>query len=364
MAKTPLSTELVVDGQRADIKSSAINPGTHGLVVLQERLTDLQSDFIVLSHPLSGSFMNVNGAFGGSPTIVHDGTDTLAYTATNIIGTKMTPNSADRANSGSLSVLIDNPNINDVWEFITGSSPDLTAHTAISMAVNIDKDWTTGDSVELYGWDGLVELGNRVKIEDYFNEFEFDIWHPVIIPLTDMNLATETTLTGFRMQQVGKEGKAAKFYIDDFQIEQEGEPITFIATAPKIDKSFRVFKILLNFADDVSSIVTNGTMPGLSFDSILGLPSLSNGIVLSHIIGGKSSLQVPFTELGDFLSLGFELKSSISDGTNTFITLELDFIEPLIIKGSPDLNFISVTVRDDLTPLLQFRAFARGACEL
>ena len=313
-----------------------------------------------------GNAMNQNGAFGGTPIDVHNGIDSALWTGSNITGAKVTFNSTDTGTgwppAGTNSVKIDNPAAGDVWQFAKGSDQDLTSYTAFSMEVYIDKDWTAGDSVSIYGWDvaGGVIVGAKVLLEDYIDETNFDVAQSVAIPLVDFGL-TGQTISAFRMQQETKAGKAAKFYIDTLAIQETGGGIEFRVTH---DPSTRYYvnRLTISISDALAGVLANGAgMIPLSYDQILGVGTLSNGIILRSVINGEASFSASLTSISDFLSVGFEIKNALSDGTNTFITLEQEFPDPLIIKGANNLNFLSMTVSDDLTGLLKFSALLRGS---
>jgi len=334
----------------------------HGLITLNQRFVDLSPDFVLLTNNTFGVDMNQDASFTGTPSGVHDGVDSVLWTAQNIIGTKLTASSTDRFNSGSASVKIDNPSLNDVWEFDNGSNFDLTNFTALSMFANVDVNWTS-DIIEIYGWDGSAEVGNRVSLGDYFNESTFDVWQGLAIPLSDMGLTNET-ISAWRMQLVNKNGPGPRFYMDDIQIEASGSTIPFRGGAPKKDKPYHVFSLLVTIVATLTGTVVNGTMPGLTYNQLLSLAELTNGFVLHQEKDGANLFTIPFRSIGEMLSQGFEIQSLISDGTTTQIVLELPFREPPIIFGSLEENHIGIDINDDLSSLVRFRATLRGASEV
>ena len=327
-----------------------------GLVVLTEDLKRYETGDIPFSNNAFGVDMNQSGLFSGTPLHIHDGTDTTLneWTATNVVGGKMTDDSTDRSNSGTKSVKVDNPSVGDVWQLDKGSSQSLAGHAAITFAVNVDKDWT-GDSIEIYAWDGASEVGTRVALEAYFSQSSFDVWHSVVIPLEDMGL-TSSTITGLRMQLISRSGaKAPKFYLDDIQLEETGSPVVFQASAP-VGEKVLVDSIRVILADALAGTVASGTMMGLSYDKLLALTQLPTGILVQHMIRGVVVQSFAMRDIGDFWLQGFQVVSTSSDGTNTAIVMEKVFKEPLVLGGNADQNSITLTVQDDLTGLLRFQA--------
>ena len=151
----------------------------------------------------------------------------LADVGVNI--SKLDTNDATAMPGSGGAVKTDNASLNDVMQFAKGSDLTLANFTALTLRINVDKDWSPSDSIEIYAYDtGLnVEVGCRVKLEDYFTFGDFDIWHSLIIPLTDMEIEGATTVDAFRIRIVNKTGPSPVWYIDRFQLEQSGTPAIF-----------------------------------------------------------------------------------------------------------------------------------------
>ena len=164
-------------------------------------------------------------------------------------------------------------------------------------------------------------------------------------------------------------GPQVAFDIDNIRLETGDAPVVF-TMAPLRGEVLYITEIRFGIADNVSGIVTvagtteNHSMDNLSYDKILGVSALTNGIVFTRIQNGKTLFAVTLKQLGDFLSTGSNLINVISDGTNTFITLLVEFPEPIIIEGNSTENFLSFTISDNLSGLLVFTAAARGALEV
>jgi hypothetical protein len=367
-SKVPLSTNIVGAGHNSvpvDVVQIKADDSTHyknALVVVQERLINLKNGKANFSNETYGVLMNQDGAFGGTALEVNDGEDTALWTAQDVVGTKLTAGSTDRANTGAGSTLVDNPAANDIWEFNKGSNQDLTGYVALSMAINVDKDWTS-DNIEIYGWDGSAEVGVRLNLADYLAQSTFDVWQNLIIPLVDLDLVGET-IQSIRMQLIQKTGgKAPKFYIDDVQFEQSGTALLYEAISPVSDARYHATSLVLVFEDAIDISVANGTVAGINPLQILGVaPSI--GIVLQHESMGDIILNESLASIGDMLALGFEIKSVVCDGTTTHLALELKFSVPIIITPPSAANNFTLSVRDDLTGLSKFRAYLDGAVEV
>ena len=253
------------------------------------------------------------------------------------------------------SVLVDNPNDGDIWQFDKGSNLTVSNYTAITMKVNIDKDWTLGDSVSLYGYDtgGAVQVGLRVLLEDYVDVAVFDEWQAITIPLTAMSL-TAGTIDVLRMEQESKTGKAAKFYIDNFQVEEAGTPISF-RFDPNDNQLFHIERIGVFVASDGK---TEAQLQ--AYDKFYGETTLANGVQVT--IQSRGNLVVSFGEnrLSDQLTQPQVTVETGGDGTNSWMKV---FNTLMFDLDGRKRDFVEYTIQDDLTALDIYNVWIFGWAE-
>lgn len=343
----------------AEVRTSPTQ-SANGLVVLTTPLVCMRPCPAPMVHPDFGRAMNQLVAFGGTPIGIHDGTDSSLWTGSNIVGTQYTEDSTEQAFAGSMSSKIDNPEVNDVWEFNSGGTQVLSGCVALSLYIYVDKDWTT-DSIEVYGWDGAADVGVRVGLEDYFDQSNFDVWQLVVVPFVDMELAT-ATVESFRMTCASKSGpKAPVFFIDMFQIEETGATAVFSPLPKDPSKDTYISRISLSLADNVSSVVPDGTMPGLDYTAFLGVSALALGIRFEHLDNYESVISEVYTGIGQMCEFGWKPTCLMSDGTNSFVTMVREFEVPILVRGPVRGNRVSLIVRDDLSGLLSMSAHVLAA---
>lgn len=263
------------------------------------------------------------------------------------------------------SVETDNAAVNDIMQFAKGSDLTLSNFVAVTMRIYVDKDWAAGDNFIFCGYDtgvGVI-VGDTVNLGDFFNFSDFDTWHSLVIPLTDLGIEAATTVDAFRIELTSKEGaKSPLVYFDRIQLEAAGGSETFQFTLEKNER-FHIEELVFSYADVLAGTVSNGTMTGIAYDKILALSALPNGFTILRSKAGKTLFAVNIQSLGDHISAGAILENQMSDGTNTFVTLKTKFIRPLILTGQVGDN-ITITINDDMSGLLHFRAAARGGLEI
>lgn len=308
-------------------------------------------------NPLQGFAMNLDASSGGVPDPVHDGEDTTLWTASQPSGNKVDFNSTERPRTGSNSIKVNAPAVNDIWQWDKGSTISAGAYVALTGYINIDSDWSTGDSVDVYAYDtaGDTIVGVRVCLEDYMQEELFDEYQKFAIPFSDMGMDS-LSFDAFRMELVEKQGPAPKFFLDDIQIEETGGSLEYVVAAPA-DKNFHIHSLQFSFVGPMTSA-------NLSYDKLLNLPSLASGLILKQVKNGIVHFSVTLRQLSHFVGAGARVIDLHNDGSNTILAIEVPLSKPLILEPNGELNYMSVTVSDNLEDLLECHTVAKGALEV
>jgi hypothetical protein len=330
-----------------------------GLVTYNVPLHEFEPTFTPFINPELGANMALDFTFGGTPAEIHDGEDNTYWTGSEISGVKVTFDSTDQANSGSQSVKIDNPAVNDTWEFLKASTINLSSYVAITFAIYVEKDWVSGDEVQIYGWDssGGLEVGNRVNIEDYIDELDYDVWQNGVIPLSDLGL-TSSTIDAIRFQLVAKSGKAPKFYLDDIQFEQTGTPGCYEVYPPP-GKVLYVDTLRWAYTDALDTTLASNSMYNLSYNKLLGLSKLANGISYQQVIKKKVVVGVKVRQLADHMKTNTPIESVICDGTNTLMILTTQLHAPVLLRSDQEDKLV-ITLSDDFSPLIGMQVAIAG----
>jgi len=130
------------------------------------------------------------------------------------------------------------------------------------------------------------------------------------------SLSASTTLDALRVRQLAGEGKAPKYYLDDIQLEQTGDPIKYSIKADKGTWLY-VEEFTISIADDIPGTLADGTMPYFSYNSLMGV-ALISGLNYQRKVDGKIVFSANILTLMDFLQLsGTEVSAYGSDGNNS-----------------------------------------------
>ena len=225
---------------------------------------------------------------------------------------------------------------------------DLTTYNAVQH--NISFQLTLAD----------IAIGDAILLNDFIDVGNFAS-QSFAIPIAD--LIAIGTCDGLRIIVTRDAGAKPAFTLDDIRFEISGTPRIFTVAANP-GKRLYVNKLRFTLVDaDSTGTVTNGTMPGLLFDKLLGVTALTNGILFRRVQNGATVSSFTIRQLSDFFTIGVSLTDAIHDGTDTLITLEIEFPDPLILEGVPSVNFLSLTVQDNLAGLDLFHALIVGGQE-
>ena len=327
--------------------------GDAGLVVHtipHTRFNPLVRPFL---NPTLGTAMNQVVTFSGVPEIIHNGGTSTEW---------------NFASGGKVVVTAANDGDTATFSEEGATTVDLSNFTAFTGKVDLDTFDPATNSMSIQFDLAGVQQGLTLNLNDFIGTGNFSE-QSFAIPLSTFDLTSEL-IDGFTIMMNRSGGVKPTVKFDDLQIEAAGTPLTFKVTTPTGTR-FHITELRINLADALAGTITgladgteNATMPGLAYDQILGVATLTNGVTFSRVQGGITRFSASLKQLSDFLGTGSNFASApISDGTNTFVSLLVTFPEPVLLVGD-DGDFMSFTVNDDLSGLLLFTAFARGAIEL
>lgn len=267
----------------------------------------------------------------------------------------------DFADSGKITLT--NGNDNDQADIDADPVPewDLDDFTALTGKIDLD---TYNDAVHNFTFqlalDG-VAIGNTISINDFIDTGNF-AEQSFVITKAALGLSGELTNGLMIVHQRTGGGPKADVKFDDLRFETSGTPLEFRSTV-ELDHKFHISAIRFSLSDALNISVTNGTAPGLAHDQFMALSALTNGVLFQRVQNNVVKFALTLKQLSDFLSVQSTLQNVICDGTNTYINLQIDFPEPLILDGTTG-DYLSLTIQDDLSGLIEFTANALGSIEV
>ena len=325
-----------------------------GEIVYTEPLFDYNPTLKPFLNDDYGAAMNQNVAFGGTPELIFDGGSG---------GSEWTGSGDsewDFADGGK--VVLDHGANNSQALFSDAGTIDSSAYTVLTGKVDLD-NYTPGtqDILFQFQFNG-TPLGDSVSMNSFIDTGNF-AEQDFAIPLTSFNLAGET-VDEFTMTVQRSGGHQPHISFDDFTIQETGTPLVYTVRVPEAEV-YMINQINFLFVDDVTSIIPvvgtteNATGVGLSYNKLLGIPELTNGIVFTRFQNNKKVINLNLKSLCDFLAFSVIL-DHVSDGVNTLLTLSVVLDEPILLDGKSN-DELSLTISDDLSNLLKFTALTRGS---
>ncbi len=325
----------------------------NALVVATRSLKEFRNDTQFFINDVYGVDMNQDAGFTGTPIPIHNGIDATYWTASAITGTWVFDSIA-QAHSGTQSIDATATIDNSTAQIAKGSSQDLTGHVAVTGWIYITT-FAGASGMILYGWDTGTNnmVGNEVNIGDFVSTITLGEWQQFAIPLENMGLEGDT-IDAFRVR-TQRGTSIPNYYLDDIQIEESGGSIEYVIQPELGEKGF-ASSINLTMIDAFAGTLAAATMPNIPYDSFLGVARLPVGILYREYQNNEVSTSYVMHQFSDLINFPTaDLHSFGSDGTNTWFSLRFTLEAPLkLVRDNADR--ITITIQDDLTGLLQFRA--------
>lgn len=302
----------------------------------------------------NGSNMAVDSSFGGTPDGIHNGTDSVLWTASALSGSWIF-NSTAQANSGTKSIDATSTTNNEQALFFRSSPLNLSNYIAFTGFIYLTSWSALGlKNIKIYLATGGSPVSDELNISNYIDITLLNAWQKIIIPLIDFNI-TNNSVDEIVITTVDSgAGSPPNYYLDDLQFEETSGSLIY-NIIPRYNEIWEVLNVSFNIVDAYDSTVVNGTVPGLPYNSILGVSALTNGIQFQRISNQEILFNSNLKNTFDIISGASNITHFIaSDGTNTMLKITRTFSHPIRLVGKTEdqLRFI---LNDDLSGLLEFK---------
>ena len=297
--------------------------------------------------------LNIDASASGTPDGVHNGTDTVLWTATALTGAWDFASTA-QAQQGTQSIDA-TATVSGDQALLTRSSPvDSGSYSSLSGWVYLTSFDTTKNEVLFQCRLGGVVVGGSVDLGDYITPATLNAWQAFTIPLSAFGVTGN--VDELTIQTVRSSGQPPDYYLDTLQLEQSGS-VVYTVEPPKGNVFFvNTIKFVLV---DALDITLSSNAYNLSYDKILNVPSLVNGLALRYTRRGEVQQAGVFRRLYDFILGSFRIDVLTCDQTNTMLKLINEAPEFLALDSTTN-DRLEIIISDDLSGLIEFRGIARG----
>jgi hypothetical protein len=333
----------------------------NGLLVFTKNRDSIQLQTKPLLNPALGLGMNIDASSTPSTIAeIYDGGDNAYWTPSAISGTWDFVSTA-QAHTGTKSI--------DATATVNGSTAKIDKGSTLALSPYETFDgwiyitsWPSSGTkdVTFELWDASdVLVGNSVAVSGYIDTGLFGVWQNFSIPLIDMGLSAQTIQSlAITTIDIGG-GQPPNYYLDDLQLQDTGSGVEFCFEADD-ETQFHIERVKL-FIRDAYTATSSGQH---AFDSsgILGLSTLTNGILAGRSVDGDVSKSAIIKDIGDWFRFPqAQNVSSGGNGTNTWVMFDLAYeTEGGLVLDSRTNDKFFFRIRDDLSGLLDFTGFAEG----
>lgn len=304
-----------------------------------------------------GSNMAVDGSpSGGATENIHNGLDNVYWTGT---GPNYIFDSTAQAHTGTRSIDATNTTNGDTALFTAPSPVTMSSYGTLLIWIYVTS-WPTAGNKEItveFRSSGTL-VGNSVNLSSYVDKSLFDVWQLAAIPLTDMGITVESINELAITVVATGGGQPTNFYLDDISLVASAGGVgqLIYSIEPEDDEIYYVESVRMAFADALADLSGSAS---LSYDKLLGVSALDTGLVIRRRQANEVVASFTVRKLFDMLTLPESVLGSGTDGTNTWLTVDLNYgREGAKLLGSTR-DGMDVIVSDDLSGLLAFETSAQ-----
>lgn len=198
-----------------------------------------------------------------------------------------------------------------------------------------------------------TNIGANLKVEDYVNNFDLDVWQQVVIPIADFNL--DANVQKLQIKYAGTVG-GQHFWFDDMELmDVGGGPYRFRVAAPDANTRYHVSMLVLllegldtGWTGSAFATIAGGLAKGV----IIRQRRLSDGEVIFAVnsqnnidLFGRYHPQETVTFADNNILVGFMLKPGKAS---------------IVVTNDEVLEFV---VRDNLSSITEARAYIHYGVE-
>ena len=330
-----------------------------GPVVYTDELLQYKQRSLLFFSDEGSRDLNIDGGFGGTPELIHNGTDSVEWTAVATVGTWdfASTTQANTTYGGTKSIEALNMSDGDTATISKGSDLAFANFTAVTGFIYLTRFNQSFQEILISFTDNGILVGTSMDLMNFVDGGLLNVWQKFSISKASLG-QNGTSVDALVIQFTSTGGSAPRAYFDDIRVEESGG-VVFTARPPNGNTViFDRYEFL--FADALAGTVADGTMAGLDHNKILGLTSLTNGFAFQRVAEGVPQVSLVMRNFGDMMGFTFNPEPvPFSDGTNTIIKMVALLPEPAVLNGKSG-DKVTVTINDDMTGLTIFRIILIG----
>lgn len=304
-----------------------------------------------------GDNLAINASALGTPIDVYNADDSY-WTLSNIIGSGFAPSAAQNHTPAGTNSLDFSAAVNQDIGQLLGSETVLSTANTLEGWIYLTYWYDTSKNISFYGYNSStgLQVGDSILLSDYINTTSLNNWQKFNIPLSDMNLISQT-IDSIRIVTIDptSPGGAPNGYLDDIQFvgAATGGPYEYIIE-PQPDEELSVTNISYALSANYDNTLANSNMPNISYNKLLNL-SLIDGLLYSRWNNNMLSYSVNWRNIIEILSSpGTTISNFGSDGTSVFMTILYTFAEPTILRYSRR-DKITIDISENFSSLNFFK---------
>lgn len=293
---------------------------------------------------------NVNAAAAGTLTGVHNGTDSILWTASAISGTWDFASTVE-AHTGTKSIQISTTQ-NATASFTNAVDLIATSYSDLRFWLFITSWPQTGNKdITIQPYLNGAAVGSAVNVSNYADTSVQNAWELIDIPMEDFLISTEKFDTIVVTVVDNGGGPTISGYMDDIAFVAAGTSGQVIfSVAPPSDEIWVINRIKWTAVSTSSAIKP---------DEFFGIGDLTNGYRLSFSSQGQATSTFLASNFYDMVQYP-NVSLNVISGVNSIFEVFFDLPQEQQVLVGRLKQSINLTIRDDLSSMQKFRAGAQG----
>jgi hypothetical protein len=354
MALTTIITDgSGINGSATVLKKHDLSPG---LVVYSEPLRNVIAQTKAATNTTYGVDMNKDGRYTGTPDGIHDGTDSVLWTATNIVGTNFVFDSTAQAQAGTKSIDTTATTNNNEMLLTRGSTISSGSYVALTGYIYIT-GWGASTDIRFIVRNSGTVLSTTINLSNYISTGVLNSWQKFSIPMSAFAMGT-VNFNQIVIRSISGGSTAPNAYLDTLQWEETTGSATYVVE-PDNGSIYTITDLSITMADAYDTTLANNSVPKILYNQLLGVTALTTGLQFRLTTGQVIRFNAFFKQHIDFMTFPGVQFSSGGDATNTWINYQVHFSTPFVMDARTE-DKLEILLTEDLSGLLFFKVLVRG----
>ncbi len=344
------------EGRNGSVKVLKKDDMVAGIAVYTSPIKDFVHTKIKATHPTYGTQIARDARFSGTPDVIHNGTDTVAWTGSNLSGTNFVFDSTTVAQAGTKSISATATVNNNEALLTRGSALTVASYVGITGYV-YTTSWGVNSNIQIFARLAGVVVSSTVNLSNYIIGTSYGTWQKFAIPFSALAF-TSSTFDQLVIRTIGSGGSTPDYYLDTLQVEESAGASIYSIT-PQRGHILSLDTLTIAMVDAYDTTLASNSVSKISYNKFLNLSALTTGIQVVIYSKGDVLESDLFKHHLDIVSYPNCTYNIGADATNAYIVYTIKFPHPIELDARVG-DKVEITISENLSDLLSLEITGSG----